>query len=77
MNVFVDMNGRLEKPISAISFENVLKTKEIEKEQQTLMNNAFLPIFSHQEEMIFHGFQDPMAILLQSSVKEEFDSFIR
>jgi hypothetical protein len=26
--------------------------------------------------MIFHDFQDPMAILLQSSVKDEFASFI-
>jgi hypothetical protein len=70
------MHGRLDKPIASISFENVLRTKEIEKEQQTLMKEAFLPIFAHQEEMTFHGFQDPMSILLQFSVKEEFVSFI-
>jgi hypothetical protein len=40
------------------------------------MNEACLPIFGHQEEMIFHGFQDPVAILLQSLVKEEFVSSI-
>jgi hypothetical protein len=40
------------------------------------MKEACLSIFSHQEEMIFHGFQDLVAILLQSSVKEEFVSFI-
>ena len=76
MNVFFDMHGRVEKPIAAISFENVLRTEEIEQEKQTIMNEACLPIFVHQEEMIFHSFQDPMAILLHSSLKEEFVSFI-
>jgi hypothetical protein len=76
MNVFVEMHGKVDKPIAAISFENVLRTEEIEQEQQTLMKEACLSVFAHQEEMIFHGFQDPVAILLQSSVKEEFVSFI-
>jgi hypothetical protein len=40
------------------------------------MKEACLSVFAHQEEMIFHGFQDLVAILLQSSVKEEFVSFI-
>jgi hypothetical protein len=31
MNVFVEMHGKVDKPIASISFENVLKTKEIEK----------------------------------------------
>jgi hypothetical protein len=35
-----------------------------------------LSVLFHQEEMIFHGFQDPLAILLHSSVKEELVSFI-
>jgi hypothetical protein len=70
------MHGKVDKSIASISFENVLKTKEIEQEQQTLMNESCLPIFVHQEERIFHGFQDPVAILLQSSMKEEFVSFI-
>jgi hypothetical protein len=76
MNIFVDMHGRIDKPIASISFENVLRTKEIEKEQQTLMKEVFLFVFAHQEEINFHGFQDPMAILLQSSVKEDFVLFI-
>ena len=76
MNVFFYMHGRVEKPISSISFENVLRTKEIEQDQQKIMKESCLSIFSHQEEMTFHGFQDPMVILLQSSVKEEFVSFI-
>jgi hypothetical protein len=76
MNFFVDMHGRGDKPIAAISFQNILKTEEIEQEKQTLMKEACLFVFAHQEEMIFHGFQDPVAILLQSSVKEEFVSFI-
>jgi hypothetical protein len=76
MNDFVEMHGKVGKPIVAISFENVLKNEEIEQEQQTLMKEACLSIFADQEEMTFHGFQDPVAILLQSSVKEEFVSFI-
>ena len=62
MNVFVEMHGEVDKPISSISFENVLKSEEIEQEQQTLMKEAFLSVFAHQEKMIF---QDPVAILLQ------------
>jgi hypothetical protein len=76
MNVFVDMHGRVEKPIAAISFENVLKSEEIEQEKQTLMKKDCLSVFAHQEEMTFHGLQDPVAILLQSSLKEEFVLFI-
>jgi hypothetical protein len=41
------------------------------------MKEACLSIFVHQEEMSFHGFQDHVDILLQSSVKEEFVSFLR
>jgi hypothetical protein len=40
------------------------------------MKETCLFVFSHQEEMNFHGFQDPLAILLQSSLKEEFVLFI-
>ena len=64
MNFFVDMHGRVDKPIASISFENFLKTEEIEQEKQTLMKEACLSVFSHQEEIFFHGFQDPVAILL-------------
>jgi hypothetical protein len=64
MNVFVDMHGRVDKPISSISFENVLGTEEIEQEKQTLMKEDCLFVFAHQEETIFHDFQDPVAILL-------------
>ena len=70
------MHGRENKSIASISFENVLRTEEIEQKLQTLMKEACLFVFVHQEEMIFHGFQDPVAILLQTSVKEEFVSFI-
>jgi len=37
MDVFVEMHGKVDKPITVISFENVLKKNEIEKEQQTPM----------------------------------------
>jgi len=76
MNVFVDMHGRVDKPIAAISFDNVLGTEEIGQEQLTLMNEVCLYVFVHQEKVIFHDFQDPVASLLQSSVKVEFVSFI-
>jgi hypothetical protein len=45
MNVFVDMHGRVEKPIASISFENDLKSEEIEQEQQTLMKEVFFFFF--------------------------------
>ena len=76
MNIFVDMHGKEDKPIISISFENVLITEEIGQKQLTLMKDAYLSVFAHQGEMIFHGFQDPVTILLQSSVKDEFASFI-
>jgi hypothetical protein len=76
MNLFVEIHGKVEKPIAAIPFENVLRTEEIEQKQQALMNEACLLVFVHQEEINFHGFQDPVAILLQSSLREEFVSFI-
>ena len=76
MNVFVDIHGEVDKPIAAISFGNVLRNEEIEQEQQIFMNEACLFVFVHQEEMFFHGFEDPVDILFQSSMKEEFVSFI-
>jgi hypothetical protein len=76
INVFVDMHGRVEKPIASISFYNVLGTKEIGQEQPTLMNEVFIFVFLHKEELIFHDFQEHVDILLQSSVKVEFFSFI-
>jgi len=76
MNVFFEMHGEVDKAIAAISFENVLRTEEIKKEQQTLTKEACPFICSHQEEINFHGFQDPVTILLQSSVKEDFVLFI-
>jgi len=72
MNFVFDMHGILDKPIASISFDN----EEIEQEQQALMKEACLSVFVHQEEMIFNGFQDPVATLLQSSLKEKFVSFI-
>jgi hypothetical protein len=56
MNVFVNMRGRVDKPIVVISFGNVLKTEEIEQEQQKLTKGVCLSVFVHQEEMIFSWF---------------------
>jgi hypothetical protein len=36
MNVFVEMHEEVDKPIASISFENILRTEEIEQEQQHL-----------------------------------------
>jgi hypothetical protein len=71
MDVFVDMHGKVDKLIFAISFENVLRTKEVEQEQQTLMKEACLSVFIHQEEMIFHEFYDPMACYMESSNNQD------
>jgi hypothetical protein len=77
MDVFVDIHGILDKPITGISFESFPRIKEIEQEQQTLMKEACLSVFSHKKEMNFHDFKDLVAILLQYLVKGEFVSFIR
>ena len=37
MNAFFEMHGEVDKPIASISFQNILRTEEIEQEQQTLM----------------------------------------
>jgi hypothetical protein len=46
---FVDMHGKVDKLITAISFENVPRTKKIEQTQQTLMKEASISMFVHQE----------------------------
>ena len=40
------------------------------------MKDTCLSVFAHQGKIIFCDFQDPMAILLQSSVKDKYASFI-
>lgn len=64
MNVLVDKHGRVKKPIVSIPFENILSTEEIEQRQQTLMKEACLSMFFHQEEMILH---DPVAFYMENS----------
>jgi len=54
MNIFVDMHGRVDKPIGTISFENVLRTKDTDQEQQTLMKEACPSVLTHQKEMFSH-----------------------
>jgi hypothetical protein len=76
VDIYVDMHERVDKPIVAISFENVPRTEEAEKEKQMLMKRYCLSVFAHQEDMIFHSFQDLVAILLQSSLKKEFVLFV-
>jgi hypothetical protein len=71
MNVFVDMHGKVDKLISSIPFENVLRIEEIEQEQQTLMKRVGLSVFVHQEEIIFHDFYDPMACYIENSNNQD------
>jgi division protein CdvB (Snf7/Vps24/ESCRT-III family) len=40
MNVFVEMHGKVDKPVAAILFENTLRIEEVEQEQQTLVKEA-------------------------------------
>jgi hypothetical protein len=42
-----------------------LRTKEVEQEQQTLMKEACLSVFVHQEEMFSHVFHDPVACYME------------
>ena len=66
MNVFVEMHGEVDKPIASISFENVLKTEEIERRQQTLVEETCLFVLVRQEETIFHGFHDHVACYMEN-----------
>jgi len=59
MNVFID------KRIGAISFENVLRTEEVEKKRQTTMKEVCLSVFVHQEKMFSHMFHDPIACYME------------
>jgi hypothetical protein len=71
MNVFVDMHRKMNKLITAISFENVPRMEEIEQEQQTLMKEAGLFVFVHQEEMIFHDLYNPVACYMKISNNQD------
>jgi hypothetical protein len=64
MIFFVEMHGKVDNLLLPFHLKNVLITEEIEQEQQTLMNEACLSIFVHQEEMIFLSFQNTLAIPL-------------
>jgi hypothetical protein len=61
MNIFVDMHGKEDKPIIAISFKNVLKIEEIELLLQSSVKDEFISFISSN---------------FVSSVKDEFISFI-
>jgi hypothetical protein len=69
MNVFV------EKPIVSISFEVILITEEVEKEQQTLMKETCLSVFVHQEEVFSHVFYDPVACYMECFNNQEFTAY--
>jgi hypothetical protein len=60
----------VDKPIASISFENVLRTEEIERGQQTLVEETCLSVLVRQEETIFHGFHDPVACYMEYSTNQ-------
>jgi hypothetical protein len=66
MNVFVDIHGRVDKPISSISFENVLRTEEIKKEQQILVKEACPSVLTTKKEVVSHVSHDPMACYMEN-----------
>jgi hypothetical protein len=70
INVFVEMHGGVEKPIVAISFENFLRTEEIERGQQTLMEETCLYVLFRQEETYFHGCHDLVACYMEYSTNQ-------
>jgi hypothetical protein len=46
--------------------ENVLRTEEVEQEQQTLVKEACPSVLVHQKEMFSHVFHDPVACYMES-----------
>jgi hypothetical protein len=69
MNFLVDMHKKMNELITAISFENVPITEEIEQEQQTLTKEVGL--YVHQEEMMFRDLYDPMAYYMEISNNQD------
>ena len=61
MNVFVDMHGRVDKPIASISFENIPKIEEMKQEKKILVKEACFSVLPPEKETFFHVFHDPMA----------------
>jgi hypothetical protein len=40
MNVYFEMHGEIDKPIVSISFQNNLRSEEVEQEQKALVREA-------------------------------------
>jgi len=76
MDGFVDLHERENKSIVAFLFDDVLGIKDIGQQKPSIMNEFSPKGFTHQEEVIFHDYQDCLVSLFQSSVEVEFSSFI-
>jgi len=66
MNTFVEMHGKVDKPIAAISSENTLRIEEVEQEQQKLVKEACPSVITPKKEMLSHVFHDPMAYYMKN-----------
>jgi hypothetical protein len=66
MNTFVEMHGKVDKPIAAIASENTLRIEEVEQEQQTLVKEACPSVLTPKKEMFPHVFHDPMACYMEN-----------
>ena len=69
-------NGKGDKLIVSIYFENDLETKDVEKEQLGINNVAYFSPFAYQRELHIHVLQDPLTSLLETSVKVDFVVFM-
>jgi hypothetical protein len=65
MNISVDIHGGVDKPIGTISFENVLRTEDTEKEQRKLMKEACHFVLTHQKEMFSHMYYDSIECYME------------
>lgn len=72
MDGFVDLHEREDNFIIVFLFDDVLGIKDIGQKKPSIMNEFNSHGFNHQEKVFFHGFQDPMVSLFQSSSKTNF-----
>jgi hypothetical protein len=60
------MCGRLDTPITVISFKNIPKIEEMKQEQKTLLKEACFSVLAPEKETFFHVFHDPMARYMEN-----------
>jgi hypothetical protein len=58
-NVSIDMHGKVDEPIAAISFENTFNIEEVEQEEKTLVRGTYFSILTSKKEIFPHYFMTP------------------